>query len=99
MESDEYAGFDCNLARLAQRIEMRVSELKKSGRFGEDFEGPANDILARQEQLRDRAAKAVQSGTEWEIVKAELKRDYSSLFDNALSFEQRIDEDFAKNKE
>jgi hypothetical protein len=99
MERDEYAGFANELDRLGRRIEMRMMELKKSGRFREDFEGPANEILARQELLRDRAANAVRSGKGWEIMKAELERDYSSLFDNALSFERRIDEDFAKNQE
>jgi len=97
MVQDEYAGFSNDLDRLAERIGTRMTELKNAGRFREDFEGSANEILARHEQLRDRAAQAARSGTAWETMKAELTRDYSSLFDNALGFEQRIDEDFAKD--
>jgi hypothetical protein len=95
MDRGEYAKFGKDLDSLAQRIEKRVQELKNSGRFPEDFEGAANDIRTDQQRLRDRVDDAIRSGSEWSIMKAELARDYGSLSDNALSFERRIDEEFA----
>jgi hypothetical protein len=98
MDRDEYAKFGKDLDSLALRIEKRVQELKNSGRFPEDFEGAANDIRAHRQRLRDQVADAISSGSKWKIMEAELARDYGSLSDNALSFERRIDEEFARNR-
>lgn len=97
MNSEDYAQLQSDLETLSRRLDAHVQEMKEGGRFSSAFEGPANDIRARQMQLRSRVTDAIRSGREWAIVKTELMRDYSSLVDSLLQLEQRIDETFSKH--
>jgi hypothetical protein len=82
---------------LSRRIQERVRALDEAGRLPGQIEGLASEIRASQKQLRDRVAAAIRSGDAWSVMKAEFMRDYSSLSDNLLGFEQRIDEEYARN--
>ena len=96
MPADNRTELDDRLALLSRRIAERVDQLKEHGRFTDEFERVASDIRARQKHLNARVSAAGESGESWDLIKAELERDYSSLFDNAASFEQQIEADFAK---
>lgn len=96
MPSDNHIELDDRLDLLSRRIAERVRQLKDHGRFSDEFERVAGDIQARQKHLNARVSAAIASGANWELMKAELERDYSSLFDNVTSFEQQIEADFAK---
>ena len=52
------------------------------------------EIEKRQAARFARVLDAIHSGRLWDIVRAELARDYASLFDNFLSFEKNVDTDF-----
>ncbi len=52
------------------------------------------EIEERQRAQLNSVLVAVREGTFWDIVKAELARDYSSLFDAFLWFEKHVDTDF-----
>lgn len=99
MESspDDFAGRERQLAELSRRIEERIGQLKRFGRFPDAFENTRVEIEAHQRALRDRLATAIRSGHEWQIVKAELARDYASLSDNMLAFEQQIEAEYARD--
>jgi hypothetical protein len=94
----EYARLRDDLEGLGRRIDKRVQELKDTGRFPEEFERVAKEIHARRLQQHDRVSEAIHSGSEWNILAAELMRDYNSLSDNVLRLEQRIDGQFAKDQ-
>ena len=96
MPADNHTELDDRLASLSRRIAEHVRQLKEHGRFTDEFERVASDIQARQKRLNDRVSAAIESGKNWDLIKAELERDYSSLFDNVVSFEQQIEADFAK---
>jgi hypothetical protein len=98
MSEIEYAKLGDDLDALGQRIEKRVRELKTTGQFPDELERTAREIRSRRQQQRDRVAEAIRSGSEWNILRAELVRDYNSLSDNVLRFEQRIDEQYARNE-
>ena len=96
MPSDNHAELDDRLTLLSSRIAERVRQLKEHGRFTDEFERVASDIDARQKRLNARVSVAIDWGENWDTIKAELERDYSSLFDNVTAFEQQIEADFAK---
>ena len=96
MPADKHIELDDRLASLSRRIAERVRQLKEHGRFTDEFERVTSDIEARQKRLNARVSAAIESGEDWDLVEAELERDYSSLFDNVASFEQQIEADFAK---
>ena len=96
MPAGNHTELDDRLASLSCRIAERVRQLKEHGRFTDEFERVVSEIQARQERLNARVSAAIDSGKSWDLIKAELERDYSSLFDNAASFEQKIEADFAK---
>lgn len=87
---------DDRLAALSQRIAERVRQLKEYGRFTDEVERVTSNIEARHKRLNARVSAAIESGEDWDLIKAEFERDYSSLFDNLASFEQKIEADFAK---
>lgn len=97
LSRDDFVTLDRDLAELSARVAERVRQLKSSGRFPDTFDGPMNEMRARQRALRDRVAEAIRSGGEWHIAKAELTRDYRALFDNLLALEHRIDEEYSEN--
>jgi len=96
MPANNHVELDNRLALLSRRIAERVRQLKEHGRFTDEFERVAGDIEARQKHLNARVSATIDSGENWDRIKAELERDYSSLFDNVASFEQQIEADFAK---
>lgn len=96
MPDDNRTALDDRLASLSRRIAERVRQLKEHGRFTDEFERVAGDIQARQKRLNDRVSAAIDSGKSWDLIKAELERDYGSLSDNVKTFEQQIEADFAK---
>ena len=97
MPADNQSKLDDRLASLSRRIGERVRQLKENGRFSDEFERVAADIQARQTHLNARVSAAIDSGESWDVIKTELERDYSSLFDNVTHFEQQIEADFAKS--
>ena len=96
MPADNRPELDDRLTSLSRRIAERVHQLKEHGRLTDEFERVASDIEARQKHLNARVSAAIDSGDNWDLMKTELERDYSSLFDNVTSFEQQIEADFAK---
>ena len=62
------------------------------------YDGLQRLIERRQHQLDERVATAIRSGDFWELIKAELARDYSSLFDGFLAYGTRIDGDYAAGR-
>ncbi len=96
MPTNDRTEFDQALASLSCRLDERIRQLKEHGQFTDDFERVASDIDERQKRLNARVFAAIKSGTSWELIRAELERDHSSLLDYVASFEQQIDADFAK---
>ena len=94
-EPREFSDLERDLASLSDRLEQRVASLKATGRLTSAFELAAGEIHARRRELIDRVDEAIRCRQEWSVVKAELTRDYRSLFDNLAELEQSIDKDFA----
>ena len=52
------------------------------------------ELEEKQRMRLNRVLAAIDDGNFWSMVKAELARDYESLFDNFLSFEEHVDSDY-----
>lgn len=51
-------------------------------------------IEQHQRVHRERVTSAIRSGNYWEMIKAELARDYSALLDGFLLYGVGVDADF-----
>lgn len=85
------------LDAYAQMLEERLAKMRVSGRLTRGYSTLNNEIEERQRLLRNRVTDAIRTGKFWDIVLAELRRDYSSLFDNILGFERTVDLEFGLN--
>lgn len=66
--------------------------MHKYGKFSAELED-------RQRTRLNRVLAAIDEGHFWTIVKAELARDYHSLFDTFLRFEKDVDSNFDSHSE
>lgn len=80
-------------------FDSHLGALQSRRRLGPRYDQLFAEMGARRKMLRERVTAAIRSGRFWEIVKAELARDYQSLFDNATAIEPHIDRDFAATNE
>jgi ethanolamine utilization cobalamin adenosyltransferase len=78
---------------LSRRLEVRTREFAEKGHLMTPHEAFANEIRARQARLREKVREAERRGTAWGALRAEVTRDYSSLYDDLLQFEERLDLD------
>ncbi|MGA2127688.1 MAG: hypothetical protein ABSG76_16230, partial [Xanthobacteraceae bacterium] len=78
---------------LSRRLDARTQEFRRNGEFSDVHEALVNDIRKRHDQLRTKVDAVVHEGRSWNLVKTEFIRDYSSMFDDLLQFEERLDAD------
>jgi len=91
MSEFEQEEFHKKLNALAERIRMRKEEFQKTGEFSDTHRALANQIERRHGELRQRVAEEQRKGTAWDLIKAELTRDYSAIYDDLLTLEERLD--------
>ena len=98
MISEDLAVFRRKLDDLSRRIDARTREFKQNGEFSDVQEAMINQICQRQDKLRMKVDAAAREGTSWDLVRAEFTRDHSSIFDDLLQFEERLDADAMKKR-
>jgi hypothetical protein len=91
MSYPDIAAFRKKLDDLSTRLRARSEEFRRTGEFTDIHAKLLDEIHQRNDALKGKVAEAERKGTTWELVKAELARDYSSLFDNLLQIEARLD--------
>jgi hypothetical protein len=91
MSDPDKTEFRKKLDEFSERLRARTEEFRKQGEFSDVHEALLNQIRQRNDALRKRVAETEQRGTAWDLIKAEFVRDYSSLFDDMLEFEERLD--------
>ncbi len=84
------------LDKLSAQLRRRKEELAKFGEFSDIHQTLLTDIQDRSDALRRRVRKAEERGSTWELIKAELALDVSSLYDDFLELEDRLDSDTMK---
>jgi len=95
MRDVEKAAFERKLDEFSDRLRLRTEEFSKSGGFSDVHEALLKDIQRRNEKLK-RKVKEARTSSVWEMIKAEIVRDYNVLFDDLLQFEERLDTEFKK---
>jgi len=95
MRDVEKAAFERKLDEFSDRLRLRTEEFSKSGGFSDVHEALLKDIQRRNEKLK-RKVKEARTSSVWEMIKAEIVRDYNALFDDLLQFEERLDTEFKK---
>ena len=98
MIDEDIAAFHSTLDDLSHRIDARTREFKQNGEFSDVHEAMINQICQRQDKLRMKVDAAVREGTSWDLVRAEFIRDHSSIFDDLLQIEERLDADAMKKR-
>ena len=98
MSDPEKDAFRRKLDDLADRLGARIDELRKRGAFSDIHEALLHRICEKNEDLKNKVAKAEGNGTIRELMKAEFERDFSSLSDDFLQFEERLDAESMKHR-
>jgi hypothetical protein len=98
MSDPDKTAFRKKLDELSDRLHARMEEFRKKGEFSDIHEALMNQIRERNEELKKKVSEAEQKGTRWQLMKAEFARDYSSLFDDLLEFEERLDAEIMKKR-
>lgn len=96
MTEPDTAEFRRKLDDFSARLTARIEEFTKTGEFLPAHKELANQLRLRSDRLQARVVDAEQQGTSWDLIKAEAVRDYSSLFDDFLALEERLDAEFMK---
>ena len=91
MSDPDQAEFRQKLDDFSARLRKRAEEFRRTGEFSDIHDALLKDIARRNEALISKVAEAERKGSTWDLVKAEFVRDYSSLFDDLLQIEERLD--------
>jgi len=86
------------LNEISQRVDKWTEDFKTSGEFSDIHRALLGEIQNRNETLRERVREAETAGSTWELIKAEFVRDISSLQDDLLEFEDRLDSEIMKKR-
>ena len=97
MSDPDKAEFRKKLDELSDRLRARIAEFMEKGEFSDVHATLVNQIEQRNDALRKNVTEAEKKGTAWDLMKAEFVRDYSSLFDDVLEFEERLDTEGVKH--
>ncbi len=99
MDDTNRATFQQKLDEFTDRLRARTAEFRKTGEFADIHEALLKEIQQRNDALRKRVSETEAEGSAWQLMKAEFARDFSSLYDDLLEFEYRLDtETMKKNK-
>ena len=98
MNDVEKTDLEGKLHELSERLQARDAELRKSGEFSDIHRALLAKIQRRSDSLRRRVKETEAAGSSWDLVKAEFARDFSSLYDDLLQLEDRLDSDAMKNR-
>jgi hypothetical protein len=96
MIGDDLAAFRGKLDDLSHRLDARTREFTKNGKFSDIHEALISQIRQGHDKLRMKVDAAAREGTSWDLVKAEFTRDHSSIFEDLLQFEERLDAEAMK---
>ncbi len=96
MSDVEKTALQSRLDELSDQLRTRMKEFTKSGEFSSVHKAVLTEIQHRSDALRRRVREAETKDSTWELIKAEFARDLSSLYDDLLQFEERLDSEATK---
>ena len=96
MSRSDQAEFRNKLNEFSDRLRRRAQEFRSKGEFSDTHETLLDEIQKRNDALTAKVSEAERSGTAWDLIKAEMARDLSSLYDDMLEIEERLDTSSAK---
>lgn len=98
MNDADKAALERKLNELSDRLRARNIEFRKSGKFSDIHRALLTEIEDRSDALRKRVRDTEAVGSAWELIKAEFERDFSSLYDDLLQLEERLDSELMKKQ-
>jgi hypothetical protein len=90
-DAERLPAFRAEFDDLSRRIDVQTREFEQNGEFSHFHRELMKQINERHDLLRRQVENAAREGTPWDLVKAEFVRDFSSIFDNLLQLEERLD--------
>jgi hypothetical protein len=91
MPHEDAKTFRRRLDEFSQRLRARTAEFKDSGAFSDVHQATLRDIERRHERLVERVSEAQRQGMTWRMIEGECWRDFMSLFDDFVEWEDRAD--------
>jgi len=99
MVGEDLVSLRGKLDELSHRLDARTQEFVQLGEFSDIHEALIGEIRQRHDKLRAKVDAAAGEGMSWDLVKAEFNRDHSSIFDDLLQIEERLDADAMKKRD
>ena len=96
MSDAERDGMRARLDEFSRRLDARTREFEQRGELSDLHRSLLGQIEGRRQGLQAKLASAEASGSTWEVVKAEFERDFSSIHDDLLLLDERLDADQMK---
>jgi hypothetical protein len=90
-DAERLTDFRANLDDLSRRIDSQKREFEQTGELTHVHRELMRQINDRHDLLRRQVETAAREGTRWDLLKAEFVRDFSSIFDNFLQLEERLE--------
>ena len=84
------------LDEFSHRLDARTREFEQQGEMSDLHRSLLGEIDGRRQRLQAKLAAAEASGSTWKVIKAEFERDFSSIQDDLLLIDERLDADQMK---
>jgi deoxyadenosine/deoxycytidine kinase len=84
------------LDEFSHRLDARTREFEQRGELSDLHRSLLGQIEGRHQRLQAKVAAAEAGGSTWDVVKAEFERDFSSVQDDLLLIDERLDADQMK---
>jgi len=95
-KDEEFTALSNKLDDLSRRIDARKREFEQTGEFSDAHEALIRAIRQRHDELKAQVDDAAQRGTKRALVRAEIIRDNSSIFDDLLQLQELLDAEALK---
>ncbi|HMA69938.1 MAG TPA: hypothetical protein VKP67_00375 [Xanthobacteraceae bacterium] len=87
------------LDEFSRRLDAVTREFRERGELSDPHQSLISQIQGRRERMQDKLACAEAKGSGWEIIKIELERDFSSIYDDVLRLNEELDADEMKQEQ
>jgi hypothetical protein len=84
------------LDEFSQRLDARTREFQERGELSDVHQALMSQIHERRARLQGRLASVEATGSAWDVIRVECERDFSSIHNDLLLLDERLDADQMK---
>jgi hypothetical protein len=79
------------LEEFSRRLDARTREFHDQGEPSDAHQALMSEIRKRRDRLQARLASVEAKGSAWDVIRVEMERDFSSIHDDLLQLDERLD--------